>query len=118
MFDLLGKKPAADTPPAQKTESTALGAKDAAGFNAGSTQQAPHADIATQHQTDPKASPDKKGKKTQAAQKPGQSKAYTALKDGSVSVVDLISPSSVEVDFKNVRVGDKFFRTFFVVDYP
>ncbi len=49
---------------------------------------------------------------------PGQSKAYNALKQGSVSVVDLISPSSIEVDFKHIRVGDKFFRSFFVVDYP
>ncbi len=54
--------------------------------------------------------------KTQA--KSGPSKAYSALQQGSVSVIDLISPSSVEVDFKNVRVGEKFFRTFFVVDYP
>src|SRR3989344_4239753 len=46
------------------------------------------------------------------------SKGHTALKSGSVSVVDLISPAAVEVDFKNIRVGDKFFRTFFVVDYP
>ncbi|OGH15939.1 MAG: hypothetical protein A3C30_03825 [Candidatus Levybacteria bacterium RIFCSPHIGHO2_02_FULL_40_18] len=52
------------------------------------------------------------------AQKRASSQGYNALKSGSVSVVDLISPSSVEVDFKNIRVGDKFFRTFFVVDYP
>ena len=44
--------------------------------------------------------------------------AYSALRQGSVSVVDLISPSSIEVDFKHIRVGDKFFRSFFVVDYP
>lgn len=48
----------------------------------------------------------------------GPSPSYKALKTGSVSIVDLISPSSVEVDFKNIRVGDNFFRTFFVVDYP
>ncbi len=48
----------------------------------------------------------------------GPSKSYNALKQGSVSLVDIISPSSVEVDFKNIRVGNKFFRTFFVVDYP
>jgi hypothetical protein len=46
------------------------------------------------------------------------SKAYTALQQGSVSVIDLVSPSSVEIDFRNSRVGNKFFRTFFVVDYP
>src|SRR5436190_14703338 len=68
--------------------------------------QAPHAGGKPQAKTPIKAAP------------AGQSKGYSALKDGSVSVIDLISPSSVEVDFKNVRVGDKFFRTFFVVDYP
>lgn len=46
------------------------------------------------------------------------SKAQDALKDGSVSIVDIIAPSSVEVDFRHIRVGDKFYRTFFVVDYP
>lgn len=53
-------------------------------------------------------------------QKPIQdaSKSYQILKQGSVSLVDLIAPSSVEVDFRHIRVGDKFFRTFFVVDYP
>lgn len=44
--------------------------------------------------------------------------AITALKNGSVSITDIIAPSSIEVDFKHIRVGDKFFRTFFVVDYP
>ena len=52
------------------------------------------------------------------AQKHAPAGAYNALKTGSVSVVDLISPASVEVDFKHIRVGDKFFRTFFIVDYP
>lgn len=55
---------------------------------------------------------------TQAKQSNQPSKSYQALQQGSVSVIDIISPSSVEVDFKNIRVGDKFFRTFFVVDYP
>lgn len=45
-------------------------------------------------------------------------KTSEALKQGSVSIVDIIAPSSVEVDFKHIRVGDTFYRTFFVVDYP
>ena len=45
-------------------------------------------------------------------------KATDALKQGSVSIVDIIAPSSVEVDFKHIRVGDTYYRTFFVVDYP
>lgn len=44
--------------------------------------------------------------------------SMTKLAQGSVSLVDLIAPSAVEVDFKHVRVGNKYYRTFFVVDYP
>lgn len=40
------------------------------------------------------------------------------LKSGSVSLIDLIAPSSVEVDFKYIRVGEMFYRSFIVVDYP
>lgn len=77
--------------------------------NQGAAQSA--AFTASQNNPTPKVSA---GKKT----KPAQSASYTALKTGSVSVVDIISPSSVEVDFKNIRVGEKYYRTFFVVDYP
>ena len=49
---------------------------------------------------------------------PVLSKEIQTLKQGSVSLVDLIAPSSVEVDFKHIRVGDSFYRTFIVVDYP
>jgi hypothetical protein len=51
---------------------------------------------------------------TSAAQKA----TMTALQQGSVSLADVIAPSSAEVDFKHVRVGDRYFRTFFVADYP
>ena len=55
----------------------------------------------------------------QANEKPVvSSKTSDDLKKGSVSIVDIIAPSSVEVDFKHIRVGDKYYRTFFVVDYP
>ena len=45
-------------------------------------------------------------------------KTNESLKQGSVSIVDIIAPSSIEVDFKHIRVGETFYRTFFVVDYP
>jgi len=45
-------------------------------------------------------------------------KANEQLKQGSVSIVDIIAPSSIEVDFKHIRVGDTYYRSFFVVDYP
>lgn len=41
-----------------------------------------------------------------------------ALRSGSVALADVIAPPSAEVDFKHVRVGDRYFRTFFVADYP
>src|SRR5579859_4904023 len=40
------------------------------------------------------------------------------LNRGTVSLLDIIAPSSVEVDFKFIRVGNMFYRTFFVVGYP
>ncbi len=40
------------------------------------------------------------------------------LEKGMVSLVDVIAPSSIEVDFKYIRVGDTYHRTIFVVGYP
>jgi len=34
------------------------------------------------------------------------------------TVADIIAPSSIEVDFNSIRVGDKFYRTLFVNGYP
>ncbi len=41
-----------------------------------------------------------------------------ALEKGMVSLADVIAPSSIEVDFRFIRVGEQFFKTLFVVDYP
>lgn len=40
------------------------------------------------------------------------------IKKGRVLLSDIIAPSYAEVDYKSIQVGDKFYRTFFVVDYP
>ncbi len=101
MFGLGNKKTIQPTqqPQAQQTAGVNQGAAQSAAFTASQNNSAP--------------------KKTSAKNaKPAQSASYTALKTGSVSVVDIISPSSVEVDFKNIRVGEKYYRSFFVVDYP
>lgn len=37
---------------------------------------------------------------------------------GMVSVTDIIAPSSVEVDFNTIRVGEKLYKTFFIAGYP
>ncbi len=70
-----------------------------------------------QGQTTPVANSQQK-QQTPAIQKTTSAKATETLKSGSVGIVDIIAPSSVEVDFKHIRVGDTFYRTFFVVDYP
>ncbi len=40
------------------------------------------------------------------------------LERGMNSVTDIIAPSSIEVDFGYIRVGERFHKTFFVVGYP
>ncbi len=60
-------------------------------------------------------------KKTQQAlitQKTQATSGIATLEKGMVSLVDIIAPSSVEVDFKYIRIGEKFFTTLFVVGYP
>ena len=42
----------------------------------------------------------------------------SSIAKGMVSVTDIIAPSSAEVDFNFIRVGEKFYKTFFVVGYP
>lgn len=57
-----------------------------------------------------------------AAQKkvvqPAGSKALQTFESGLTSVVDLIAPSSVEVDFRYIRIGDNFYTTLFIAGYP
>jgi len=38
--------------------------------------------------------------------------------DGLVSTKDIIAPASLEVDFNNLRIGEKYYRTLFVASYP
>jgi conjugal transfer ATP-binding protein TraC len=40
------------------------------------------------------------------------------LEKGMVSLVDVIAPPSVEVDFKYIRVGEMYYKTIFVIGYP
>jgi conjugal transfer ATP-binding protein TraC len=37
---------------------------------------------------------------------------------GMVSIPDIIAPSSAEVDFNHIRVGEKYYKTLFVIGYP
>jgi conjugal transfer ATP-binding protein TraC len=48
----------------------------------------------------------------------GATSPTEAIQKGMVSLVDVLAPSSVEVDFNYIRVGDRFYKTFFIVGYP
>lgn len=53
--------------------------------------------------------------------KPASSNDVRAIPDigkGITSVLDLIAPSSIEVDFRFIRIGERFYKTFFLVGYP
>lgn len=47
-----------------------------------------------------------------------QATPSTNIEKGTVSLVDIIAPSSAEVDFNFIRVSERFYKTFFVVGYP
>src|SRR6266511_3660473 len=34
------------------------------------------------------------------------------------SIADIIAPSSIEVDFNFIRVGERYYKTFFIAGYP
>lgn len=61
-----------------------------------------------------------KGKTAKAATPPPPptSKAIETMEHGTTSVVDIIAPSSVEVDFRYIRVGDVYYTTLFAAGYP
>lgn len=41
-----------------------------------------------------------------------------SIQKGAISIPDIIAPASVEVDFNHIRVGEKFYKTLFVIGYP
>ncbi len=49
---------------------------------------------------------------------PTQPKGVETLEKGLTSVIDIIAPSSVEVDFRYIRVGDMYYSTLFIAGYP
>src|SRR5262245_12911086 len=40
------------------------------------------------------------------------------VQKGLTSVIDLIAPSSVEVDFRYIRIGEMYYTTLFIAGYP
>ena len=57
-------------------------------------------------------------KQQQANQMTAQTSPTQNIEKGMVSLVDILAPSSAEVDFNYIRVGERFYKTFFVVGYP
>ncbi len=49
---------------------------------------------------------------------PEKKESIQVLSQGLVSVKDVIAPPALEVDFNHIKIGDNFFRTFFVAGYP
>ena len=45
-------------------------------------------------------------------------KINSATKVRSANVQDFIAPSFIEVDFNHIKIGDTYFRTLFVAEYP
>ena len=60
----------------------------------------------------------KKQVSTAAVKSPASSKAIESVEKGLTSIIDIIAPSSVEVDFRYIRVGDSFYTTLFIAGYP
>jgi len=63
----------------------------------------------------------KKQTPAQAAMQGGikaEDAAINKFSTGLVDIKDIIAPSAIEVDFNQILVGSKYFRTYFVTGYP
>lgn len=47
-----------------------------------------------------------------------QAQTLVTLEKGMVALSDVLAPSSIEVDFHFIRVGETFYKTYFIVGYP
>ncbi|HSA84477.1 MAG TPA: DUF87 domain-containing protein [Patescibacteria group bacterium] len=65
-----------------------------------------------------KKSNDQPAAKTPTLQTNETKDAYTSFQKGTSSLVDIIAPSSVEVDFRYIRVGEAYYTTLFIAGYP
>jgi len=79
------------------------------------SQPAPAAKTAHTVKVPTKAHTMVKGKQTPPAQ---TVKGLDTFEKGLTTVLDIIAPSSVEVDFRYLRVGDRFYETLFIAGYP
>lgn len=61
---------------------------------------------------------DKKVPKLSTAELKKIRAAEKILKEGMVTIKDLISPSSFEINFRNIKIGETYAKSFFVYAYP
>lgn len=47
-----------------------------------------------------------------------EQKTIDEFSQGLIDVKDVIAPSAIEVNFNNIIIGNKYFKSYFVVDYP
>ena len=59
-----------------------------------------------------------KNNKNKTKPRTEEASSLAGIQKGTLSLTDVIAPSSVEVDFNFIRVGERFYKTFFVVGYP
>ena len=56
-------------------------------------------------------------KKNRSTINPSQNVSQVLAK-GTVSIKDIVAPSFIEVDFNHLKIGEKYYRTLYVVGYP
>ena len=56
--------------------------------------------------------------KQDAVLRPGKTGSLRVLEKGLMSIIDIIAPSSVEVDFRYIRVSNTYYATLFIAGYP
>lgn len=49
---------------------------------------------------------------------PAKAKGLQTIEKGLMSIIDIIAPSSVEVDFRHIRVSNTYYSTLFIAGYP
>jgi type IV secretory pathway VirB4 component len=58
-------------------------------------------------------------KKISSQAKPnGQQANPSYIKQGMINIKDLIAPSYIEVDFNNIKIDSKYYRTLYIMGYP
>ncbi|KKQ36264.1 MAG: Type IV secretory pathway VirB4 component-like protein [candidate division WS6 bacterium GW2011_GWA2_37_6] len=71
-----------------------------------------------QKQSEVLGGPGKQGSQENQGNQESEEKAIQKFSSGLISIKDIIAPSAIEVDFNQLLVGSKFFRTYFVTGYP